>query len=91
MLGLGTSRGWGEGLFRLGSIQDALSAREDAGWFSSDGGWLLYGLDKMGIALFGAAWRTVGITTLCLGIAGVIALLAHSLRTPFAPCGWRLT
>ena len=46
----------GGGAFQaLGSIGDAFSTREDAGWFSSDGGRFLYGLDKMGIALFGAA------------------------------------
>eukprot|EP00959_Pyramimonas_sp_CCMP1952_P219683 4593134-Pyramimonas_sp.AAC.1 len=42
----------------------------------------------MGLYLFGSAWPLVAGLAAILSGTGVIALLAHSLRTLFAPCNW---
>ena len=55
-------RGRGGGVFRaLGEVQSAFSTRQASGWLASDGGWILYGVDRAGVAFFGAAWPAIAV------------------------------
>ena len=70
------------------NLTGAFSTHQDTGWLYSDGGWVLYMVDSLGVRCFGAAWPIVGWTVIILGFTGALALTAHSLRTIFAPCAW---
>jgi len=45
-------------------------------------------LDQAGVYCCGAAWPVVAGAVSVLVSTGVLALVAHSLRTLLAPCGW---
>jgi len=70
------------------ALKGAFSTHQESGWFYTDGGWILFMADSLGVRCFGAAWPIVGWTVISMGVTGTLALTAHSLQTIFAPCAW---
>ena len=55
------------------------SSRDQPGVLNTDGGWVLYIVDWLGVTCFGTLWPIVGWILLLTALTGVLALLAHSL------------
>ena len=76
---------------QINNLRKAFPTHQAKGWPSSEGGWLLYSVDRMGVMCFGAAWPFVANVTLLLFGVGVLALVAYSLKILFAPCSFLVT